>query len=60
MAVYINDIRLVSQISELKKLIEFLQTNFTVTIKGTLSFMLGIKIQHHTDAITLRQQLYIQ
>ena len=60
MAVYVDDIALVGKTSELKKLIEFLQTHFKVTVKGKLSFMLGIEIQHHTDAITLGQQLYIQ
>ena len=60
MAVYVDDIALVSKTSELKKLIEFLQTHFKVTITSKLSSMLGIEIQDHTDAITLGQQLYIQ
>ena len=55
MAVCMDDIALVGKTSELKKLIKFLQTHFKVTIKGKLSFMLGIEIQHHTDAITLGQ-----
>ena len=55
-----DDIALVGKTSELKKLIEFLQTYFIVTIKGKLSLMLGIEIQYHTDAISFGQQLYIQ
>ena len=59
MAIYVDNMILVGKTGELKKLIKFLQTHFKVTIKGKLSFMLGIVIQYHTDAITLRQQLYI-
>jgi len=54
-AIYIDDIVLVCKTSELNKLIEFLQTYFIVTVKGTLLFIVGIEIQYHTDAITLRQ-----
>jgi len=55
MAVYVDDIALVGKTSELKKLIKFLQTHFKVTIKGKLSFILGIEIQHYTNAITVGQ-----
>ena len=57
--VYVDDLTIVGVQSDLDTLLNGLNTHFTVTVKGPLSWLLGFEVQQTKDNIKLQQQLYI-
>src|SRR5690606_34797379 len=58
--VYVDDITVAGTKSAIDTLVSGLKREFSVSVKGPLSWILGIKVQQTPDGLYLTQQQYIR